>query len=104
MLDPVYTSLASRGWQKGTSIGEPLLGAGSYDMTQGGFIHTKPLPTVLAVHAPSIMKGFGLLSLLVIYVSTKVVHTKNICRSNPLDFISSGMLLHVYLKLFSSEQ
>lgn len=104
MPDPVYTSLASRGWQKGTSIGEPLLGARSYDMTQGGFIHAKPLPTVLAVHTPSIMKGFGLLSLLMIYVSTKVVHTENICRSNPLDLISSGMLLHVCLKLSSSEQ
>lgn len=104
MPDPVYTSLASRGWQKVTSIGEPLLGAGSYDMTQGGFIHAKPLPMVLAAHAPSVMKGFGLLSLLVIYVSAMVIHTENICRSNPLDLISSGMLLHVCLKLFSSEQ
>lgn len=65
----------------------------------------KSRPTVFATYAPPVMKVFRLLSLLMIYVPTKVVHTKNICISNPLDLISSEMLLQVCLKLsFLSEQ
>lgn len=63
-------------------------------MTSMGTAGTKSLPMVFAMQAPPIVKDYRLPSLLMIYISTKVAHKKNICMSNPLDLISSEMLLH----------
>lgn len=58
-----------------------------------------PCPWFLPCRPPRIVEDYRLPSLLMIYISTKAAHKKNICMSNPLDLISSEMLLHSRVKL-----